>query len=172
MNADDASAAGASGQGVSGQAVSVRPAVAADAEQMHRLAQAAYGHYVPRLGRSPAPMTADYARVVSSEHGWVTEQQGRLVGMLVLEPHPDHLLLGNVAVDPDRQGAGVGGHLLAFAAGQARLFGLPEVRLFTNAAMTENLEYYLRRGSRQTHRAEQDGYQRVFFSKQLHNTDQ
>lgn len=116
-------------------------------------------------------MTADYVRVVSSGHAWVAEQQGRLVGMLVLEPHADHLLLENIAVDPDRQGAGVGGQLLAFAERRARLLGLPEVRLFTNAAMTENLDYYVRRGYRQTHRGEQDGYQRVFFNKQLHDTD-
>ena len=89
--------------------------------------------------------------------------------MVVLEPHPDHLLLDNVAVDPDRHGTGVGGQLLAFAERRARLLRLAEVRLFTNAAMTENLEYYPRRGYRQTHRAEQDGYQRVFFTKPLHN---
>jgi hypothetical protein len=44
---------------------------------------------------------------------------------------------------------------------------LPEIRLYTNEAMTENLDYYPRRGYRETHRATQDGYQRVFFSKAL-----
>jgi hypothetical protein len=46
--------------------------------------------------------------------------------------------------------------------------GLPEVRLYTNEAMTENLDYYPRRGYRETHRATQNGYRRVFFSKILH----
>ena len=147
--------------------VTVRPAVAADGEQMRRLADAAYGHYVRRIGRPPAPMLADYSRIAGESHVWVAEEQGRLVGFLVLEPRPDHLLLDNVAVDPDRQGTGVGGRLLALAEDQARLLGLSEVRLFTHAAMTENLEHYPRRGYRQTHRAEQDGYQRVFFSKHL-----
>lgn len=31
--------------------------------------------------------------------------------------------------------------------------------------MTENLEYYPRRGYRETHRAQQHGYRRVFFTK-------
>ncbi len=145
----------------------VRPAVAGDGPQLQQLAQAAYQLYVPRIGRLPAPMTTDYASIVGCGHAWVAEQDGDLVGFLVLEPHPDHLLLENVAVNPDQQGAGVGRLLLALAEDQARLMGLPEVRLFTNAAMTENLEYYRRRGYRQTHRSEQDGYLRVFFSKLL-----
>jgi hypothetical protein len=33
--------------------------------------------------------------------------------------------------------------------------------------MSENLDYYPRRGYRETHRAEQDGYRRVFFTKLL-----
>jgi len=150
-------------------ALTVRPAVAADGDRMVQVAQAAYQHYVRRIGRPPAPMTADYARIAGSGAAWVAEQHGHLVGFVVLELHADHLLLENVAVDPAQQGAGVGGRLLALVEEQARLMGLPEVRLFTNAAMTENLEYYPRRGYRQTHRAEQDGYQRVFFSKHLND---
>jgi hypothetical protein len=44
--------------------------------------------------------------------------------------------------------------------------GAPAVtRLYTNAAMTENLAYYPRRGYIETHRAAQDGFHRVFFRK-------
>jgi hypothetical protein len=39
------------------------------------------------------------------------------------------------------------------------------VRLVTNELMTENLEYYPRRGYAETGRGTQDGYRRVFFSK-------
>jgi N-acetylglutamate synthase-like GNAT family acetyltransferase len=147
--------------------MTVRLAVADDGHQMHRLAKAAYRRYVTRIGRPPAPMSADYTSIADSGHAWVAEQHGHLIGFLVLEPHPDHLLLENVAVDPRCQGVGVGSRLLELAEEQARLMGLAEVRLFTNAAMTENLEYYPRRGYRQTHRALEDGYQRVFFAKRL-----
>lgn len=163
MDADDPSTVS------SDRAWTVRRAVAADGPQMHQLAQAAYQHYVTRIGRLPAPMTADYASIASSGQAWVAEQHGRLIAVVVLESHPDHLLVENLAVHPDQQGAGVGSWLMTLAEDQAQLMGLPEVRLFTNAAMTENLEYYPRRGYRQTHRAKQDGYQRVFFSKPLHD---
>ena len=33
--------------------------------------------------------------------------------------------------------------------------------------MTENLTYYARHGYRETHRATQDGYRRVFFTKSV-----
>jgi hypothetical protein len=33
--------------------------------------------------------------------------------------------------------------------------------------MTENLAYYPRHGYAETHRAEQDGFRRVFFTKHL-----
>ena len=39
--------------------------------------------------------------------------------------------------------------------------------IYTNAAMTENLAYYPRHGYTQTHRAQLDGFQRVFFRKRL-----
>lgn len=151
----------------SGAAVTLRPAEPRDADEMARLAKAAYQPYVARIGREPAPMTADYVEIASGGNAWVAEQRGGLIGLLVLEPHADHLLLDNVAVDPDHQGLGVGGRLLTLGEEQARARGLSEVRLFTNEAMTDNLGYYLRRGYRQTHRATQSGYRRVFFAKRL-----
>jgi len=115
----------------------------------------------------PAPMTADYALLTLSGSAWVAEQRGRLVGLLVLESTEDHLLLDNVTVDPDAQGVGVGSRLLRLAEEQALTRGLNEVRLYTNVAMNENLAYYPRHGYRETHRATQDGYQRVFFTKTI-----
>jgi len=88
-------------------------------------------------------------------------------GLLVLEPAEDHLLLENVAVAPQAQGLGVGGRLLRLAEEQALARGLREVRLYTNEAMTENLAYYLRRGYSETHRATQDGFRPIFFTKPL-----
>ncbi len=134
---------------------------------MRELAQAAYQLYVDRIGREPAPTTTDYAQIVESGLACVAHHGDRLVGMLVLEPAEDHLLLENVAVAPQAQGRGVGGLLLRLTEEQARLRGLREVRLYTNEAMTENLTYYVRRGYCQTHRAAQDGFRRVFFTKLL-----
>jgi hypothetical protein len=43
---------------------SLRLARLADAPRLTQLVQAAYGHYVERLGSPPRPMTDDYADVV------------------------------------------------------------------------------------------------------------
>lgn len=147
--------------------VHIRPARSHDAGALVALTHAAYEPYVPRIGKPPAPMTADYGAIVESRHAWVAEVDGRVAGLIVLVPEPDHLLLENVAVAPEAQGRGVGSRLLAFADGHARALGLPEVRLFTNEAMTENLEYYPRRGYVETHRARDGGFNRVFFAKSV-----
>lgn len=115
-------------------------------------------------------MTADYDGAVGRGEVWVAVDDDEIVGLLVLVPQPDHLLLENIAVRPQAQGRGVGARLLGLAEHEAARLGLAEIRLYTNAAMTENLDYYPRHGYVQTHRAEQHGFQRVFFSKQLRVT--
>jgi GNAT superfamily N-acetyltransferase len=147
--------------------LSVRLARPADAGAMREVVTAAYQSYVDRIGREPAPMTADYGRIAASGHAWVAEQGGCIVGCLVLEPAESYLWVENVAVAPPAQGIGVGGRLLRLAEEQARAQGLREMRLYTNEAMTENIAYYPRRGYRETHRASQDGFRRVFFTKVL-----
>lgn len=147
--------------------VTTRPATPADVPVLERLATAAYEHYVPRIGRPPAPMTADYAAAVATGWTWVAEDDGTPVGLLVLVPARDHMLLENVAVDPTAQGRGVGGALLALAEEQSRAAGFTEVRLYTNEAMTENLTYYPRRGYVETARVEEAGFRRVYFTKLL-----
>ncbi len=68
-------------------------------------------------------------------------------------------------MSPYAQKLDIGKLLVDLADQWARQVGLPEVRLYTNVAMTENLAHYPRHGYRETHRGGQDGYQRVFFTK-------
>jgi GNAT superfamily N-acetyltransferase len=149
------------------QVVTVRPADEADIDPLRMIATAAYRHYVDRIGRAPAPMTADYARAVRSGQAWVAADRGEIVGLAILIARPGHLLLENVAVLPAAQGRGVGSRLLALAEDQARSLNLSEIRLYTNEAMTENLAYYPQHGYMETHRAEHGGFRRVFFRKRL-----
>jgi ribosomal protein S18 acetylase RimI-like enzyme len=145
----------------------LRPAGAADASRLAAVATAAYEGYVDRIGRAPAPMTADYAAAVSDGQVWVAEEDARIVGLLVLVARPGHLLLENIAVLPSAQRRGIGARLLTLAEDRAGQLGLGEIRLYTNEAMTENLAYYARHGYIETHRAEQDGFRRVFLAKAL-----
>ena len=149
--------------------ITIRPAAGADVPVLREIAVAAYERYVPLIGREPAPMTADYAAAVRSGQAWVAAAgpDGGVQGFIVLIPQPGFLLLENVAVRPAVQGRGLGARLLAFAEEQARAVGLAEIRLYTNEAMTANLAYYPRHGYTETHRAQEDGFRRVFFRKQL-----
>jgi len=147
--------------------VTLRKATQQDVGRLTAIAAAAYAPYLARIGRPPAPVTADYATQVARGQVWVADGDSGAVGLLVLVPGPDHLLLENIAVDPAAQGRGVGARLLATAEEQAAALGLSEIRLYTNVAMTENLSYYQRHGYAETHRAREDGFDRVYFSKHL-----
>jgi GNAT superfamily N-acetyltransferase len=68
------------------------------------------------------------------------------------------------------QGRGIGSELLLLAEDEAKRRGHREIRLYTNEAMTENLDYYPRKGYVETHRGTQDGYRRVFFTKSIDPT--
>jgi N-acetylglutamate synthase-like GNAT family acetyltransferase len=150
---------------------SIRRATAADLTEIQRLITDAYTKYIERIGRRPAPMTADYAVALEHSRVWVLECGDAIVGALVTEDRADHLLLETVAVAPGAQGKGYGRLLLERAECDAVELGLTEVRLYTNEAMTENLSYYPRHGYRETGRALQDGFRRVYFSKTVRNDD-
>ena len=143
------------------------PALPSDADAMRTLAQAAYEKYVPRIGREPGPMFADYETIAASGDALLVWQGSELVGFLVTELEDDALLIENVAVSPDQQGSGLGSLLVANAEEQARAAGKPTMRLYTHETMTENVEFYTRRGFVETHRATEHGFTRVFMSKQL-----
>lgn len=145
----------------------IRPAAAADTQAIHELVQRAYAHYVPRMGGPPGPMQEDYAAKVAEGGTSVAEEDGEIVGLLVLGREPDHLVVENVAVDPGRQGEGIGRSLLAFAEKVARDAGLSTIRLYTHVTMTENRAFYPRLGYEETHRRPVGDFELVFFAKQL-----
>jgi len=147
--------------------VQLRRADPSDVETIEHIVHAAFDMYAARIGRQPAPMTADYRAAVAATRVWVLEVDGEPVGIVVNEVHEDHLLLDTVAVAPGAQGHGYGALLLARAEDDARELGLPEVRLYTNEAMTENQSFYPRHGYIETARGRQDGYDRVFYAKRV-----
>lgn len=134
---------------------------------LRRLVAKAYGHYVARLGKPPGPMLDDYARRVADGQVWVLEFDGRLVGLVVLEDEGDGLLLDNLAVSPAMQGKGYGRRLIALAEEEARRRGHRQVRLYTHVLMTENIALYGRLGFRETGRASEKGFERVYMAKAL-----
>jgi ribosomal protein S18 acetylase RimI-like enzyme len=127
-------------------AVSLRPATAADVPRLADLVDAAYGHYVARLGDRPRPMTDDYRDVVRTANVTVAERGADVVGLVVLRIRAEGFLVDNVAVDPAHQGRGIGRALLKHAEAEARRAGFDSIYLYTHELMTENLAFYARNG--------------------------
>jgi len=124
-----------------------RRAGAVDATRIEALSHAAYQTFVERIGRRPEPLTVDYAEVLRSSEAWAAEDKdGKLLGVLILKPASDHLLIWSVAVALELQRSGIGRRLLALAEREALRFGVPEIRLYTNEKMSENIALYDRHG--------------------------
>lgn len=132
---------------------------------MKAVTDAAYEHYIERIGLVPQPMRRDHAANVAAGQVYVTGDP--VVGLVVIEERADHLYLDNIAVRPDAQGQGVGGRLLRFVEAHARALGLPEVRLYTNAKMWENQEIYPKFGYEVVERRVDGPYDRVHYRKRL-----
>ncbi len=143
----------------------VRAAVADDEPRIRSIVDAAYGPYVEAIGKPPAPMLDDYASLIADRRVEVAYSRGEIVGVLVSWPANEHLFIDNIAVTPAAHGHGVGGSLLDHASARAGASGLRELQLYTNVAMTQNLDYYPRRGFEETHRATDDGYERVYYRR-------
>jgi ribosomal protein S18 acetylase RimI-like enzyme len=141
----------------------IRRALADDAARIGAIARAAYTKYIARIGREPAPMVADFAAEIAADHVVVIETSRVVTGYMIAWPETDAYFIDNIAIDPARQGEGLGRQLIDHAVGEARHFHLPAIRLYTNEAMTENLSMYAHLGFVETHRAMEKGFRRVYL---------
>jgi ribosomal protein S18 acetylase RimI-like enzyme len=141
----------------------IRGATADDAARMRAIARAAYAKYVPRIGREPSPMVAEYEAAVAANQAVVIEAAGSVRGYMIAWPEPDAYFIENIGVDPDYQGGGLGRCLIDHAVAEADRLGLPALRLYTNALMSENLAMYAHIGFIETHRALEKGFHRVYM---------
>ncbi len=151
----------------------LRTARPEDRTAVEAIVIAAYSIYVERIGKAPGPMLDDYAGLIAAGAVSVLEDpDGAVAAIIVLLPKPDHLLLDNIAVHPDRQGRGLGRRLIAFAGSEARRLGYAELRLYTHETMIENIALYTRLGFRETGRGQEAGYDRVFMTKPIAATSE
>jgi ribosomal protein S18 acetylase RimI-like enzyme len=148
---------------------SLRSATGADAPKVAALVNAAYGHYVERIGMLPRPMTDDYAEVIANQRVTVAESHdATIVGVIVLSVEDEGgFLIDNVAVDPSMRGKGLGKALLEFAEGEARRGGFDSICLYTHEKMTENLALYSRIGYVEYDRRSQGDFSLVYMRKHL-----
>ncbi|MFF8840053.1 GNAT family N-acetyltransferase [Streptomyces sp. NPDC015130] len=144
-----------------------RPAVPSDVPAVKAVTDAAFHHYIERIGLVPAPMESDHAANVAA--GLVFVVGDPVVGLVVVIPEADHLYLDEVAVHPEAQGTGLGRVLMEWVEQRARQLGLPEVRLLTNAMMWENQKLYERYGYEVVERRVDGPYDRIHYRKVLNS---
>ena len=113
-----------------------------DAARIRDLTCKAYAKWCALIGREPKPMTADYDHAVRHHVIDLICTDGKLVGLVEMIPRQDDLLIENVCVDPDEQGAGLGRRLVTHAEEEARKRGRTEIRLYTNKLFAANLRFY------------------------------
>lgn len=145
----------------------IRPARQADRPRIEAIVAAAYRPYLQRMDRPPGPMLDDYAKRITEGQTHVAEHDGKIVGLVVLEPGDGFLLLDNIAVDPASQGSGFGKFLMAFAEAEARRRGDDAIILYTHEVMLENIAIYEGRGYAEVERKAVAGYDRVYMRKRL-----
>ncbi|KAG9966220.1 hypothetical protein KCU61_g1083, partial [Aureobasidium melanogenum] len=140
----------------------------------------AYTPYITRLnGKKPAPMTANYAALIDSSCLYIlsasssssasASASSAILGCISLELNTtgEALEINNLAVSPTAQGKGYGKLLMKFAEDVAKEKGAKKLELYTNVKMVENLILYKKLGYDEVGRWSEDGFERVFFVKDL-----
>ncbi len=145
----------------------IRLAIMSDCAMIKECAEQAYAVYVDRIGKKPAPMTADFASSIKKREVVVLEHDNAILGYAVYYSVSDSLFLENIALRPLGQGQGFGSRLLAHIHQAAVTFGYTAVDLYTNELMTENLRWYAAHGYREIERRYEDGFNRVYLRKNI-----
>ena len=145
----------------------VRSATATDADAVAACVNSAFSRYIERIGKPPAPMLLDFPAVIAENKVWVAEIAGIVAGVLIQYETESGFYIDTVAVLPEWHGKGVGRTLLVFAEEEALRRGYRSLYLCTNAKMTENQVLYPKIGYVEYERKIDQGYDRIFYRKQL-----
>ena len=134
-----------------------KPALASECDDAERVLRAAFTPYLRRLGRE---IPADYYKWLpaSIERGdvFVADEAGRVVGVAATERREDGLYLDRLAVDPAKQGTGLGSWLLVRLEEVSRARGDRAMSLVTAEMMDHLIRLYRRHGFEIVHRGPPD----------------
>ena len=131
-----------------------RTAMLSEGEEAGRVIRAAFTPYIRALGREfPAEGSVEYAEgwerfVAELARGdvYVALDGERIVGAVRTKPQEKDLYIQQIAVDPARQGTGVGSWLLQRIDEVARVRGLGGLSLETAEMAVANIRLYRRHG--------------------------
>lgn len=145
--------------------IAIRKADLNDLEQVRSCVRTAYAKYIPRIGKEPAPMSANFACEIAEQQIFLATFDQQVVGCVSFYPRRDHMFLRSLAVRPECTGNGIGKKLVRYVEDSARRESYRAIELYTNEAMIENLAMYPKWGYVEIDRKEEDGFRRVYFRK-------
>ncbi|KAL3488739.1 acyl-CoA N-acyltransferase [Aspergillus germanicus] len=150
----------------------VMKATLADIERIESMIRAAFTKYIERIGKPPSPLLLNYNEIIQTHEVYVLQDKSTIQGSIILEAvdESNTLEVGSLVVDPAAQGRGYGRILMEFAEERARAQARRALTLYTNVKMWENLGLYRKLGFVEVGRRVQDGYERVFFEKDISNS--
>jgi GNAT superfamily N-acetyltransferase len=152
--------------------VTVRPIEQSDAGEVLTLQRAAFVQEALIYGSPEMPPLTQTLEEVESELaenlGCAALDGSRMVGVVRARLDGELLLIGRIAIAPDRAGEGIGTMLLAAVEERGRAAGAAEAELFTGSLSEANLRLYEREGYSETQRVPgDDGTGQVFLRKRL-----
>lgn len=145
----------------------IREATSADLLGVKRIAELAFQPFVAKIGKKPAPMTADFATLIDKGLVEVSVSAQGLKGYCISYPKGAGWHVENLAVAPDLHGSGEGRALIADVEKRASSQGFEAIDLYTNVAMEAAIAFYLKLGYVELYRDEEDGFHRAYFKKNL-----
>ena len=171
----------------------LRAAIPTDAKAITALIHITFDHYIPKIGRVPSALLANYREVIERDRVWVVEtrspvssakssagnasaiahQPDSLIAVLVLTLETNHHApnhhyhINTLAVHPQHQRQGIGKALLRHAEQEAIAAGHPEIWLHTNETMTHNIRLYTSIGYEERYRKIKPSTNSIYMRKPL-----
>lgn len=136
-----------------------------DIPRIEAVIEAAFEQHLARTGFPPVQLLVDHTAAVEAGEIWMLGDP--LVGIMSLIEVGDSLLIENMAVHPEAQGAGHGRRLAGYAEEVARQLGLKGLLLHSNGVMDEHRDFFIHLGFQEIDRRTQHGSRQVFMEKRL-----
>ena len=149
-----------------------RQALPSDHDGADRVLRAAFTPYVGKLGREVGPdFNSRLGASIERGDVYLAVDADQVAGVAVTERQEGGLYLDRLAVDPARQGTGLGSWLLVRLEEVARARGVAAMSLFTAEMAAANVRLYQRHGFEIVERAlpthGKDSHMRVYMVKRL-----
>lgn len=152
------------------QGVFITKASVDDVLAIKNMVDSAYSKYIHRIGQPPAPMLEDYYSVIQTSPVFVLKDNNQTsIGAIMFscDNGAKSMKIKNLVVSPAAQGSGYGRVLMNYAENFAMSQNMLALELYTNVKMYENIQFYAKLGFSEVGRRTEDGFERVYFYKDL-----